>query len=163
MGTGEAGTEEAGIRDLTTDQIVQELLFWEQVRRHAVARQAELAAEADLRQVPLGDGCRHVRERDAAKLDLTTEEFSQSSRLGSALGQLPATAKRLEAGECSPGRAVLISRVATAESESDWWERLSGHDLAGAERLVGRHRRIGRLRERRSHRDSFLLMQPALD
>lgn len=163
MGTGEAGTGEAGIRDLTTDQIEQELLFWEQVRRHAVARQAELAAEADRRQVPLGDGCRNLREWVAAKLDLTREESSQLSRLGTSLGQLPATAKRLEAGECSPGRAVLISRVATAESESDWWERLSGHDLAGAERLVGRHRRVGRFRERRSHRDSFFLMQPALD
>ena len=47
---------EAGIRDLTTDQVEEELLFWEQVRRHAVVRQAVLVAEADRRQVPLGMG-----------------------------------------------------------------------------------------------------------
>src|SRR5690554_5834726 len=61
------------------------------------------------------------------------------------------------------GGSVLISRVASGGLEGVWWEWLSGYDLAGAERLVGRHRRVGRFRERRSHRDSFLLMQPGLD
>ncbi|HLU52452.1 MAG TPA: hypothetical protein VK011_02550, partial [Acidimicrobiia bacterium] len=72
---------EAGIRDLTTDQVEEELLFWEQVRRHAVVRQAVLVAEVDRRQVPTGDGCRSLGEWVAGRLDLTSEESSQLLRL----------------------------------------------------------------------------------
>ena len=57
----------------------------------------------------------------------------------------------------------MISRVASAGLEGVWWEWLCGYDLAGAERLVGRHRRVGRFRGRGSHGDSLFLMQPALD
>src|SRR5688572_5810101 len=116
---------EAGIRDLTTDQVERELLFWEQVRRHAVARQAVLVAEADRRQVPLGDGCRNLREWVAARLDLTSEESSQLLRLSRSLGDLPATARRLEAGECSPGRAVLIGWLRPG------WRGCGGSGCAG--------------------------------
>ena len=47
---------ECSVQELSTDQVERELLFWEQVRRHAVARQAVLVAEVDRRQVPLGMG-----------------------------------------------------------------------------------------------------------
>lgn len=151
------------IHEMSTDQLEQEIQRFEVVRRQAAAVMGALIAEVDRRQVPLGDGCRSTREWVAGRIDTTPEEASGLTRLSLALQDLPETSDRFAKGELSVARALLISRVATAESEADWFERLARLNLAGAERLVARHRRLNRKKERAQHRTSWVSIQPSLD
>lgn len=151
------------LEELSTDQLEQELQRFEAVRRQAASVMVALIAEADRRQVPLADGCRTTREWVAGRIDATSEEASVLTRLAGSLQDLPQTTRRLAEGELSVARALTASRVATAESESEWFERLAGLNLAGAERLAARHRRMSRRHERNRHQTSWLAIQPSLD
>lgn len=151
------------LEGLSTDQLERELVRFETVRRQAAAVLVALIGEADRRQVPLADGARSITEWAAARLDLPATEARTLTDLAKRLDALPETAARLARGESGPHRAAIVARVADAGSESRWWERLSGHSLAGAERVAARHRRVSRNDERRSHEASFFSVQPSLD
>lgn len=149
--------------DLSTDQLEQELHRFESLRRQAASVMVALIAEADRRQVPLGDGCRSTKEWLAGRIDVTSEEASVLTQVAGSLQDLPETYRRLAEGELSVARARTVARVATARTEGQWLERLSGLNLRGAERVAARHDRISRQRERNRHRESWLSIQPSLD
>jgi hypothetical protein len=156
----------AGSIDLTgmsTDRLEEQLVGIESARTRLAALEVAVIAEADRRQVPLADGCRTTAEWVAGRLDIPAERARLLTRLAVGLGALPATAERLSRGETSLDRAALVAAAATPESEEEWWERLRCHDLAGAARVVRRHRGITRHQERRAHADSYVLVQPSLD
>ncbi len=151
------------IDTLSTDQLEQELSRLEVLRRRVTALQLNLIAEADRRQVPLGDGCSSTSEWVSARMDVPSDEAKRLARLSKRLDDLPLMAKRLSEGEIGIMRAELLARVATADDEGEWAFRLSGYNLGAAEKLVSRHRRVTRKHERSKHRDSYLFLQPSLD
>lgn len=151
------------LADLSTDQLEQKLMEIESARTRLAALEVALIAEADRRQVPLADGCRTTAEWVAGRLDIPAEQARLLTRLAMGLGALPITAGRLGQGECSLDRAGLIAGAASPQSEEEWWERLRSHGLAGAARVVRRHRAFSRQQERRSHADSYFSIQPSLD
>jgi hypothetical protein len=148
---------------LSTDQLEGKLMEIESARTRLAAFEVALVAEADRRQVPLADGCRTTAEWVAARLDVPAERARLLTRLAVGLGALPVTAERLARGECSLDRAGLIAAVASPSSEEEWWERLRWHGLAGAARVVRRHRGMTRHQERSAHADSYFSVQPSLD
>lgn len=160
---GPEPTHSIDVTGISTDQLEEQLVGIESARTRLAALEVALIAEADRRQVPLADGCRTTAEWVAGRLDIPVERARLLARLAVGLGSLPATAGRLARGETSLDRAGLIAAAATAESEQRWWERLRCHDLAGAGRVVRRHRGISRHQERRAHADSYFSVQPSLD
>jgi hypothetical protein len=151
------------LANLTTDQLEQELTRFETLRRQAGSVMVALIAEADRRQVPLGDGCRNTREWVSGRVDADPDDAKVLTNLACSLEDLPEISRRLAEGSIGIARAHLLSRVADQASEVNWLSRTSGLNLAATERLVSRHRRIGRQRERRQERDSWLSLQPSLD
>jgi hypothetical protein len=99
----------------------------------------------------------------AANLDVSADDAKRMERLSKRLPGLPGIGRLLTKGEISLGRAAVLAKVATADSEGDWLERTWGRDLAGTERVVARHRRITRAEERERNRASYLWLQPSLD
>ena len=151
------------LSDLSTDQLEQRLMEIESARTRLAALEVALIAEADRRQVPLADGCRTTTEWVAGRLDIPAKQARLLTRLAKGLGALPVTAGRLARGECSVYRAGLIAGAASPQSEEEWWERLRLYGLAGAARVVRRHRGMTRHEERRAHADSYFSIHPSLD
>ncbi|MGA7271259.1 MAG: DUF222 domain-containing protein [Acidimicrobiia bacterium] len=148
---------------VSTDELESELGRIESLKIQLTAVQLGLVAEADRRQVPLADGCRNATQWLAARLDVSSDDAKRLVGLCKRLPDLPEMADRFRRGELSLGRAAALSRVASADSETDWLTRTRGRDLAGTERLVARHKRITPSQERERHRSSFLWCQPSLD
>jgi hypothetical protein len=159
-GTGWLGID---LDSVSTDELQSELCRLESLKIQLTAVQLGLVSEADRRQVPLGDGCRDTAQWVAANLDVSSDEARMLVRLGKRLPTLPEMAARFRRGEMSVGRVAALSKVATAESETDWLEKSRGRDLAGTQRLVARQRRITRSQERDRARSSYVWLQPSLD
>ncbi|MGH8912786.1 MAG: DUF222 domain-containing protein, partial [Acidimicrobiia bacterium] len=149
--------------EIATDQVENELLRLEILKRRIAAIQIALIGEADVRQVAIGDGCRTLVDWVSSRLDVPFDEATTLVRLSRRLGDLPAVAGALTSGDIGPARAESLARVATGASEADLMERTAGFDLGGLRRWMSRHRRVTRTEEQQTHRQSFLILQPSLD
>ena len=61
------------VEQATTDTLEQRLIELETLKSRICAEQIAILREADLRQVPLGDGCRSLGEWTAARLDISSD------------------------------------------------------------------------------------------
>src|SRR5690606_2742707 len=94
---------------ISTDRLEEQLVGIESARTRLAALELAVIAEADRRQVPLGDGCRTTAEWVAGRLDIPVERARLLARLAVGLGSLPATAGRLARGEGSRDRAAPVA------------------------------------------------------
>jgi hypothetical protein len=99
----------------------------------------------------------------ANRLDVGSETAKTCVDLARRLPDLPQLAERFETGEIGLERAALLAPSATAVTETDLIGRLAGWDLQTVRRYAARHRRLTRSSERRSHDESYVIIQPSLD
>ena len=150
-------------RDLTPDDIEQELVACESAVSRFRARQAQLLVEAGRRQVPRTDGCRTLSEWAVRRMDVSTETARRLVSTGRRLEQLPYLTKTLAAGEVGFERAEQVSKVATPEDEIDVLDDSRRWDLPGLVRQVGLRRRVSRTTEQQTARDQSLMFRHGPD
>jgi hypothetical protein len=128
------------------DELEQQLLVCESEISRLRQKQADLLANLDSRQVHRLDGARSLQEWVRARLDVT----AQTARdLVDASRTLPIQPELTEAADgLSFERIVATSRLLAAGADQATVRRSFGYDLAGVDRLRGRHRRITRSSER---------------
>lgn len=147
--------------DRSIDQLERELVALEELIGKARRRQAELVADLDVRQVHHVDGARSLQEWLRGRLDLsshTARDLVDVARQ---------TSQREDVVEACDGssfeRLVATLRLATSGADVETVERSFGFDLAGADRLRVRHRRLDRYGERDIFVDRHLFFQDSLD
>jgi hypothetical protein len=152
--------------DLTgssTDLLEQELVGREQTVSQLRAEQMMLLTELDRRQVATGDGCKSLSEWVSGRLDVAPETAATLVRTTRRLEGLPATAKRLQAGEMSFDRVVELARLATPEDEHTILDEAWRWDITGLRRHIAARRRLTSVEERAAFTTQHLVMQPNLD
>jgi hypothetical protein len=147
------------MRGLTADQIEQQLLADEAIIAAARARQLANLALADRMQLPIGDGCRSLKEWAAGRLDVSTDTAYQLVTTARRLLDAPDIARQLARGEITFDRAEAMSRI-PAEHRSEWQ---FGLDIQGLRRVAARHRRLSRSDDHDAHAAMDLNLQPNLD
>lgn len=148
---------------LTTDVLEQKLISLESVAAQVRARQIAVLREIDVRQVPLGDGCRSLDEWTASRLDVGPETAKQLVTASKVLSDQPGLEERLETGTASFDRIVATAQLAAAGASQHHVEMSAGLDVASIRRLTAMHRRTTPRDERETFADRFLAMQPTLD
>lgn len=140
----------------STDNLEFQLVAAERFIAQLRSKQAELLVEIDRRQVPLGDGCRSLREWVAGRLDVNQRNAAALTNISRRLADQPFLAKSLSVGEVSFDRAEALSRF---EGEPDEFSHLgisALHQVASTNQITAK-----------SAYDSFdsreLYLQPSLD
>lgn len=148
----------------STDRVEQELIATEATVARLRARQAQLLAEIDRRQIPLGDGCRTLVEWTAGRLDVSPETARTLTQLTNTQTDRGALFKRLAAGEWSVDRTIETDRWIEAGIDPDRAvSESTSYDIGGLRHRIALTRRLHRVDEDRVFDSRFLVTQRSLD
>lgn len=145
------------VETASTDSLELGLVELESLVARMRAMQVTLLRELDIRQVPIGDGCRSLSEWMVSRMDLTPETASRLSRL--VASDCEPIAVAVAGGEISFDRAVELTAVDSQDPVAD----SEGLDIPRLRHHVASRRRLSRARERSRHADRYLALQPTLD
>src|SRR5665811_1941387 len=126
--------------EVTTDSLEHEIAGLELHVGRVRARQMNVLAELDRRQIATADGCRSMTEWAASRLDIAPETASALIRTSRTIKDIPSVAGALAGGEITFDRATELTRLAAA-GVSDPIGTGSWHDIAGIRREVSRTHR----------------------
>lgn len=128
--------EHMSIEELTPDQIESELVRLESIVGRVRGVQVQLIDHANELALPRMDGARSLVDWVAARLDVTRETARDLARVARG-----GDVDHLAAGEVSFDRAVVRRRLIEVGACKEMITESDRFDLAGARRLVARHRR----------------------
>ncbi len=143
------------------DDLEQGLLAREELIAKLRTQQAELLHSLDVMQVNRLDGSRSLQEWVRGRLDVpaaTARDLVDASRTLPSRPELTDNAEGL-----SFARIVATARLIASGADPDAIRRSFGFDLAGVDRLRGRHRRITRSGERDVFVDRNVYFQDSID
>jgi Domain of unknown function (DUF222)/HNH endonuclease len=156
------GMESIEVSSYSTDQLEQQLVALEESHSQIVARQSVILQELDRRGVAQGDGCRHLSEWVASRLDLSPEHATTLVRTSHRLQAFPEIAKRLDCAEVTFDRATELARWAEVAPGVDVIAEHWRFDITGLRRQAAHHRRVTRKDEQQTAREEHLVLQPDL-
>lgn len=155
--------ERPDVNELTDDQIEHWLHASERVIGQIRSQQMELLRQADLRQMPLGDGCRSLAEWTAGRMDMTVQSARTLTSTARRLTDLPATSHQAAEGNLAYERTVEVARLATPATEVETIEDTMALDIAGIKRQNARRRHLTRADERDIAAAEHVVLRPNLD
>lgn len=141
----------------STDSLEQRAAADERLISQLKARQIQILAELDRRQVATADGSRSMSEWTAARLDVSLDTARSLVRTMRRLRDRPDLEDHLISGDVTFDRAEALSRIDEPVGLMEW------ADVGGVRREAGKQARISADAENRTSADQFLVLQPALD
>lgn len=150
------------VAHLTADQIEQQLIEGEAIVARVRAKQADLLAEADRRQLPTGDGCRTLAEWTSTRLDVSSDTARDLVRI--ARNHYHDVRKRLDCGEWSFDRSVASHRwITTGAPEEHVVAESTRYDIGGLRTRAALARRMTPAEEEAAFAGRYLVTQRSLD
>ncbi len=151
------------VNELTDDEIEHWLHASERVIGQIRSQQMELLRQADLRQMPLADGCRSLAEWTAGRLDMTVQSARTLTSTTRRLSDLPMTSHQTAEGNLTYERTDEIARLATPDTEVETLQDTMALDIAGIKRQNARRRHLTRADERDIVAAEHVVLRPNLD